>query len=125
MFSFTGSDAEEAEDASDGAAEPGAPLAAWGSDGSEGEGGPPVAALMPDARRLQDLSEDDFSDADDEVDEERLAQLGAQLRYILDLGGAWRLGWRRGLAGWFWLRTHVSLYSSSSSLDDPPAAAAG
>ena len=76
------SSSEEEEEAS-GDEAPAAP-AAWGSD-SDGEGdgggwgsdgGPPLEAT----RRLEDLSEDDFSGASDGEDEDRRLQLGALLR---------------------------------------------
>lgn len=79
-----GESSSEEEEAS-GDEAPAAP-AAWGSDSdSDGEGegggwgsdgGPPLEAT----RRLEDLSEDDFSGASDGEDEDRRLQLGALLR---------------------------------------------
>lgn len=75
-----GSSEEEDEEASGGE---GAPPAGWGS-GSDGEGGgwgSDGGAPLGGTRRLEDLSEDDFSGASDGEDEDKLLQLGALLRW--------------------------------------------
>lgn len=79
----------EEEGSEEGAGSDGGAAAApgsWFAAGSDDEGGAPAV----DLRRLEDLSEDEFSGAEEDVeDEERLLELGALLRWgeiFLSLG---------------------------------------